>query len=717
MTKTDEIYEALATNRDLTKVVDAVDELTVISYDGADARWCNALKQYLETHDKDTSCVTRIVLLGISGAQKVWIDIVNGIFPDAEIVSYAETWDKIDPHSIYIDTPLVLHFAFSLNKDTDSKSLVQWMEHTRLLYAVQISEISKKISVTVSFNIESFAHTEESDVPLLTDTCLSKAKDIRRYRKELSPQAALAACLEEAKHGCETFCVANYGKTKLCPLAQHEAALLYRHEDNATSQSLSHQLDRLSAYQGYTWAHIQIADNMAEGCGCDKDIYAALAIYKRYAHNGNTTCSDRIIQLAEKEDEISKLVALPWIIQKANDGDLDKANELVKIFEDGLYGVPINHTYSRQWQTKLAESGDEKYIAELRENAQAHRDWKEAIKWSRKLRDLGSSLFDKDIYAGYIQRYIHELAATPARLNSTGRSFLIGSTETRDLELAEACLVASAEAGYLPAQEFLCEEYFWGKNFKENYQQSVYWGDKALEQGSKSVRFRMAWLYDNQKGVTPDYTKAHKLYKELAKEGNSAAMNNLGWMCDRGHFYTVNPKKAFEWYLKAAEFGSDVACRNVGYCYRKGDGVEKDYSLALKWFMKAADKGDETAMEEVAKTYRYGWGVEKDTAKVVEWYTKAFEAGNKDALLEIARYYEKDISDYVKAAEYYKKSAEQGNDDAQYYLAELYMNGRGVNQDQQTAIYWYRKAAVNDNENAQTALENLGLEWMEKDDE
>lgn len=716
MTKTDEIYAAFATNRDLTKVVDAVDELTVISYDGADARWCNALKQYLEAHDKDTSCVTRIVLLGIGGTQKVWIDIVSGIFPEAEIISYADAWNEVDPHSIYIDTPLVLHFAIALRNVTDSKPLIHWMEQTRLLFAALVYESGKTIQLDVRSDLDAFVFKEASDVPLLTDTCLSKAKDIRRYRKELSPQAALAACLEEAKHGCETCCVANYGKTKLCPLAQHEAALLYRHEDNATSQSLSHQLDRLAAYQGYPDAHVQIADNMAEGCGCDKDIFAALAIYKRHAYNGNTRCCDKIIELAKKEEEIPKLVALPWIIREANDGDLDKASELVKIFEDGLYGVPVNHTYSRQWQTKLAESGDEKYIAELRENAQAHRDWKEAIKWSRKLRDLGSSLFESVVYLAYIQRYIHEIATTPAQLYSTGRSYLFGSTETKDMELAEACLVASAEAGYLPAQEFICEQYCTGQ-LPQDYQKSAYWGDKALEQGSKSVRFRVAWLYCNEPGVTPDYTKSHKLYKELAKEGDAAAMNNLGYMCEYGYFYTVNPPKAFDWYLKAAEGGDNYGMRNVGDCYKRGMGTEKNYAEALKWYMKAAEKGDEASMERVAEMYRYGWGVEKDTEQVVEWYTKAFEAGNKDALLKIARFYEKDVSDYVKAAEYYRKSAELGNGDAQYYLAELYRTGRGVNQDMPTAIYWYHKAAINDNNNAQTALESLGLEWIENDDE
>lgn len=716
MTKTDEIYHALSSDNELKKIVETVAEMTVISYDGTDATWCDALKKYLEDNNKSISCVKRIVLLGVGGVGHIWKDIVQKVYPDAEIVCYADTWKEVGPHRIYIETPFAMHFATAPRNITNVAPWIWMCEQTRLLFAALIVSTSKGQVTSVLSNLDSFAF-KEAKSKLLSDFCVSKVKDMRRYRKELTPQSALKACVEEAKHGCDECCmVDNYGNAKICPLAQHEVALMYRQEDNSTSKCLSHQLDRLSAYQGFEPSQIQIADNMAEGCGCEKDIFAALSIYKRYAHNGNTTCCDRIIELADKEDSISNLVALPWIIRLANDGDLGKASELARIFEEGKYGVPIDHSYSRKWQTMIAESGDDKYIAELIKQAKDRQDWKEAIKWSRKLRDLDSEYFDNESYAEAKLKYIHSLASTPYGLYTRGKTFLTSSIDGKDIELAELCLIASAETGYLAAQEFLCEEYCTGQ-LPHDFKKSIYWGDKALGQGSKDVRFRVAWLRCGEGGVAPDYEVSHRLYKELAKEGNSAAMCNLGWMCENGYFFTVNHKKAVEWYLKSAEAGSTVGARNLAYMYKDGRGTERNYDEAFRWFLIAAKKEDKSAIKQVIECYRQGLGVEQDNAKVIEWYKKLIDTGDKDAIISLGCFYEGSMDDSESAIKYYRMAAEQDNSLGQYYLAEKYEHGEGVGEDINTAIYWYRKSAMNGDEDAKKKLQSLGVDWLENKDE
>ena len=52
------------------------------------------------------------------------------------------------------------------------------------------------------------------------------------------------------------------------------------------------------------------------------------------------------------------------------------------------------------------------------------------------------------------------------------------------------------------------------------------------------------------------------------------------------------------------------------------------------------------------------------------------------------------------------KSAEEGNADAQFILGKMYMNGKGVAQDHEKAIHWYRLAAEQGNADSQN---NLGL--------
>ena len=55
---------------------------------------------------------------------------------------------------------------------------------------------------------------------------------------------------------------------------------------------------------------------------------------------------------------------------------------------------------------------------------------------------------------------------------------------------------------------------------------------------------------------------------------------------------------------------------------------------------------------------------------------------------------------------WYTLAAEQGNADAQYNLGVMYDNGRGVPQDDKTAVKWYRLAAEQGDASAQS---NLGV--------
>jgi TPR repeat protein len=52
------------------------------------------------------------------------------------------------------------------------------------------------------------------------------------------------------------------------------------------------------------------------------------------------------------------------------------------------------------------------------------------------------------------------------------------------------------------------------------------------------------------------------------------------------------------------------------------------------------------------------------------------------------------IEDQEKAVYWYKKAATQGNADAQYKLGYAYRMGEGVIQDKEKAVYWWKKAAA-----------------------
>jgi TPR repeat protein len=62
--------------------------------------------------------------------------------------------------------------------------------------------------------------------------------------------------------------------------------------------------------------------------------------------------------------------------------------------------------------------------------------------------------------------------------------------------------------------------------------------------------------------------------------------------------------------------------------------------------------------------------------------------------------------DEVEAVKWYRKAAEQNDAEAQYNLGLCYANGQGVAKDEAEAVKWYRKAAEQNDADAQY---NLGL--------
>ena len=88
---------------------------------------------------------------------------------------------------------------------------------------------------------------------------------------------------------------------------------------------------------------------------------------------------------------------------------------------------------------------------------------------------------------------------------------------------------------------------------------------------------------------------------------------------------------------------------------------ERNYEKSVYWLKKSAEQGDSRAQKSLGGKYRKGkGGVKKDLTKSFYWY---------------------------------KKSAEQDNKKSMYYVAIAYMEGKGINQDNDKAIEWLKKSA------------------------
>lgn len=65
--------------------------------------------------------------------------------------------------------------------------------------------------------------------------------------------------------------------------------------------------------------------------------------------------------------------------------------------------------------------------------------------------------------------------------------------------------------------------------------------------------------------------------------------------------------------------------------------------------------------------------------------------------------------DYAAALQNLQPEAEADDVIAQYFLGEMYLQGKGVDQDFEQAVAWYERAALNGHPDAQAALGSLEM--------
>lgn len=111
--------------------------------------------------------------------------------------------------------------------------------------------------------------------------------------------------------------------------------------------------------------------------------------------------------------------------------------------------------------------------------------------------------------------------------------------------------------------------------------------------------------------------------------------------------------------------------RKLGYMYENGYGTTQDYSKAMKCYQKA------NAWREIGYMHYFGYGVYKNKDKANEYFAKC-----------------DDREDCKKVISYFERITNNSNDaNALYNLGWHYAEGKGITQDYQKALYYYKKAA------------------------
>ena len=158
---------------------------------------------------------------------------------------------------------------------------------------------------------------------------------------------------------------------------------------------------------------------------------------------------------------------------------------------------------------------------------------------------------------------------------------------------------------------------------------------------------------------------------------------------------------------KAAEAGVPEAQSQWGLLLATGDSVPQDIEKGLAWLRQAAEQGEITAMFNLGVILENGLDCEPDTDEAALWYWQAAELGDTQARMKLGTMLirGRGFSAESPAVSAIEASAEKGLPYAQSFYAKLYLDGIGVEQNNETAEKWFRIAAAGGDE---SAIFNLG---------
>ena len=550
-----------------------------------------------------------------------------------------------------------------------------------------------------------------------------------------------------------------------------------------------------SAENGHSQAQYNLAVMYEDGEGVKQNIDEAVKWYKESAKNGNNDSIEALKELGidyKKEPttpeeqfqfandcykEKKYEEAIKWCKKSAEQGHTKAQHTLAKMYYKGQ-GVKQDYEESFKWFGKSIENGTAKdqYDLGMRyyKGEQVKQNYKEAIKW-----------FEKSAKQGHIE----------AQYN-LGTIYYNGNIVEQNYEEAIKWFIKSAEQGNSKAQYNLGAMYEAGEGVKENIEEAIKWYKKSADQGNNDSiealkelgidfkkdeelvvfvdpdeeitdpdeQFKLGLKYYTGRDVKKDFSKAFKLFKKSADQGNVQAMFKVGSMYEDGEGVGQNNRLAYEYFSKSAEKENPQGQFRLGNMYYEGKGVEKSLLMAFKCFLKSAKQGHSEAQCKVADMYINGEGTVRSREKAIEWYTKSANFGfinakkaleklnaekvnlekinleknsqksisvnlkkniepvdnnkpvdNKKEENDIAlyslglMYYDSDEPNYEEAFKCFMNLAKNGNSQAQYNLGVMYENGEGTELNIEKAIKWYRKSAENGDEDAKEALKDLEL--------
>lgn len=152
--------------------------------------------------------------------------------------------------------------------------------------------------------------------------------------------------------------------------------------------------------------------------------------------------------------------------------------------------------------------------------------------------------------------------------------------------------------------------------------------ERAAQRGHAAAREWMGRRCLGEFGAKEkDFTCARDYLIDSASLGRSRAQTLLAYLLISGQGGPVDVSRAIRLYKVAAEQGDADAQNNLGEIYEVGRGVTRNLDEAIRWYELAAQKGLGSAQFNAGRLWAIGVGEKKDPAKARAFLAQAEKNG------------------------------------------------------------------------------------------
>ena len=232
----------------------------------------------------------------------------------------------------------------------------------------------------------------------------------------------------------------------------------------------------------------------------------------------------------------------------------------------------------------------------------------------------------------------------------------------------------------------------------DNLKEATQAAKRSLELGNEAAKIKLGEIQEDEKLMKEGFNAL----KKKVDSGDMHYANSLGYAYEFEIGTSLNIKEAMKYYEMAAKQNNALGMTNLADLYIQEDKLKKAKPLLVK----AAEKEHGYAQYLLAMNFFYY--KQENNKEALYWLEKSASNDEPEALYQLGLYYA-EKADLAKAIKYYQRAAELNNAEAALELYYIYGEGFGVEQDEDKALFFLKKAAESGNQEVLDELAAMAL--------